>query len=175
MRKAKTYWLKKIRIRHVNLQEIRGIHLESTAQLIMNQLLMQSGSTVSLDVRSRFPGGRNVGGKYSMADHRVTMYLDEIKKQCLSLFGSLEVFPQVLRIVFAHELGHAEDASLKELSDLLDACDSELERKRIALRIEENAWEYAKTLIPEEDQSLMQTVVYYSLKSYRDAIAGEIA
>ncbi|GAA0136455.1 hypothetical protein YSY43_32960 [Paenibacillus sp. YSY-4.3] len=149
--------------------------MERTAQHIMDQLLMQSGSTVSLDVRSRFPGGRNVGGKYSIVNHKVTMYLEEIKKQCLSLFGSLDVFPQVLSIVFAHELGHAEDASLKELSDLLDASDNELERKRIALRIEENAWDYAKTLIPEEDQSIMQTVIYYSLKSYRDAIAGEIA
>ncbi|WP_199925493.1 hypothetical protein [Paenibacillus bouchesdurhonensis] len=149
--------------------------MERTAQLIFDQLLMQSGSTVSLDVRSRFPGGRNVGGKYSIADHKVTMYVGEIKKQCLSLFGSLEAFPQVLRIVFAHELGHAEDAHLQELSDLLDHCDNEQERKRIALRIEENAWNYAKMLIPEEDQSMMQTVIYYSLKSYREAIAGEIA
>ncbi|WP_211344432.1 hypothetical protein [Paenibacillus lentus] len=149
--------------------------MERTAQLIFDQLLMQSGSTVALDVRSRFPGGRNVGGKYNIADHKVTMYVGEIKKQCLSLFGSLEAFPQILRIVFAHELGHAEDANLQELSDLLDHCDNEQERKRIALRIEENAWDYAKKLIPEEDQSIMQTVIYYSLKSYREAIAGEIA
>ncbi|MNJ60358.1 hypothetical protein D3C77_560810 [compost metagenome] len=103
------------------------------------------------------------------------MYLEEIKKQCLSLFGSLEAFPQVLRIVFAHELGHAEDSNLQELSDDLDNCDDELERKRIALRIEENAWDYAKTLLPDEDQSMLQTVIYYSLQSYREAIAGEIA
>lgn len=149
--------------------------MERTAQLILDRLLAQSGSTVTLDVRSRFPGGRNVGGKYSITDHKVTMYLGEIKKQCLNLFGSLEAFPQVLRIVFAHELGHAEDASLQELSDLLDHCDNEQERRRIALRIEENAWDYAKTLVPEEDQSILQTVIYYSLKSYREAIAGEIA
>ncbi|WP_019635501.1 hypothetical protein [Paenibacillus fonticola] len=149
--------------------------MERTAKCIIDELLTQSGSKVSVDVRLRFPGGRNVGGKYSMAHHKVTMYLEEIKKQCLSLFGSLDAFPQVFRIVFAHELGHAEDASLKVLSDLLDASGYEMERNRIALRIEENAWDYAKTLIPEEDQSIMQTVIYCSLKSYRDAIAGEIA
>ncbi|MNN92951.1 hypothetical protein D3C81_2113140 [compost metagenome] len=64
---------------------------------------------------------------------------------------------------------------LAELSNRLDICDSELERKRIALRIEENAWEYAMKLVPDTDRQMMDTVIYYSLQSYREAIAQETA
>lgn len=147
----------------------------TTAKQILDELLEVSGSEVSVHIKSRFPGGRNVGGKYSLSDHSVTMYLGEIKKQCLTLFGSVDGCERLLRIVFAHELGHAEDAMLAELSNRLDICDSELERMRIALRIEENAWEYAMKLVPDTDRQMMDTVIYYSLQSYREAIAQETA
>ncbi len=147
----------------------------TTVKQILDELLEASGSEVSVNMKSRFPGGRNVGGKYSISDHSVTMYLGEIKKQCLTLFGSVDDCERMLRIVFAHELGHAEDVMLDELSQRLDTCDSELERKRIALRIEENAWDYAKKLVPDTDRQMMETVIYYSLQSYREAIAQETA
>lgn len=147
----------------------------TTAKQVFEELLRASGSTVSVNIKSRFPGGRNVGGKYSISNHSVTMYLGEIKKQCITLFGSLEGYEQLLRIVFAHELGHAEDSTLAALSDRLDTCTSELERKRIALRIEENAWDYAQELLPDADRQMMDTVIYYSLQAYREAIAQETA
>ncbi|WP_410770553.1 hypothetical protein [Fontibacillus sp. BL9] len=147
----------------------------TAAKQIFDELLEVSGSGVSVKMKSRFPGGRNVGGKYSMSDHSVTIYLGEIKKQCMTLFGSLDGYGQLLRIVFAHELGHAEDAALADLSDRLDTCESELERKEIALRIEENAWEYALKLVPDADKQMMDTVIYYSLHAYREAIAQETA
>ncbi|MEF2968252.1 hypothetical protein V3851_20680 [Paenibacillus sp. M1] len=147
----------------------------TTAKQIFDELLNMSGSKASVKIKSRFPGGRNVGGKYRPSDHSVTMYLDEIKKQCITLFGSLEDYERLLRIVFAHELGHAEDSALSELSDRYDTCESELERKRIALRIEENAWDYARSLVPDADIEMLDTVIYYSLQAYRDAIAEETA
>lgn len=147
----------------------------TTAKQIFDELLKKSGSEVSVAMKSRFPGGRNVGGKYSISDHTVTMYLGEIKKQCIALFGSLEGYEQMLRIVFAHELGHAEDTELAALSERLDTCGSELARKQIALQIEENAWDFARRLVPDTDIQMMDTVIYHSLLAYREAIAQETA
>ncbi|AWB46335.1 hypothetical protein DCC85_20640 [Paenibacillus sp. CAA11] len=146
-----------------------------TAKHILDELVERSGSTVSVTMRSRFPGGRNVGGKYSLDSHSITMYLSEIRKQAADIFGSQELEEDVLRIVFAHELGHAEDPLLVELSDRLYASEQEQERKRIALRIEENAWDYARALIPEVDPGMVETMIYFSLRAYRESIAEEIA
>ncbi|GIP21861.1 MULTISPECIES: hypothetical protein [Paenibacillus] len=145
------------------------------AKQIFDDLVEQTGSQVTVNIRSRFPGGRNVGGKYSMNEHKVTMYLGEIRKQCLNIFGTLDRYEEVLRIVFAHELGHAADAELAGLSDQLDTCENELERKKLALLIEENAWNYAVKVLPDADQGILQTMIYVSLQAYRDAIAQEIA
>ncbi|WP_433944433.1 hypothetical protein [Paenibacillus sp. SN-8-1] len=145
------------------------------AKQIFDELVARTGSQVTVRIRGRFPGGRNVGGKYSMNEHGITMYLDEIRKQCQNIFGSLERYEEVLRIVFAHELGHSADRDLSMLSDRFDMCEDELERKKIALLIEENAWHYAEEILPEVDQSLLQTMIYVSLQSYREAIAQEIA
>lgn len=145
------------------------------AKRIFDDLVEQTGSQVHVSIRSRFPGGRNVGGKYSMNEHQITMYLGEIQKQCLNIFGSLERYEEVLKIVFAHELGHASDSDLAALSERLDVCEDELEQKKIALRIEENAWNYAVEVLGDADQSVLQTMIYVSLQSYREAIAQEIA
>ncbi|RUT33374.1 hypothetical protein EJP77_06920 [Paenibacillus zeisoli] len=145
------------------------------AKQIFGELVARTGSLVTVSIRGRFPGGRNVGGKYSMNDHCITMYLDEIKKQCLNIFGSLERYEEVLGIVFAHELGHSADIHLAALSDRYDMCEDELERKKIALLIEENAWHYAEEILTEADQSVLQTMIYVSLQSYREAIAQDIA
>lgn len=150
------------------------------AKPIVERLIARSGSSAALKLKGRFPGGRNVGGKYTMGDHSITLYLDEINKQALRLFGTLDVAGELLKIIAAHELGHAEDARLPELSSLLDTCASEPERNRIALQIEENAWNYAVELLSEElrseaDAELLKAMIHYSLQPYREAVAESIA
>lgn len=141
----------------------------------IHDLLLRSGSGVCVQLDAYFPGGRLVGGKYSMEDHMVTMYIEVIKEQCLQMFSSLEYMMDYLKVVFAHELGHAEDRELSELAEQLDSCSTEKERTMIALKIEENAWEYAKRLLPEIDEGFMQTIIFYSLQPYRERLEGETA
>ncbi|ANS76192.1 hypothetical protein AWM70_17715 [Paenibacillus yonginensis] len=148
---------------------------KTAARLVVEPLLERSGSTVSLKLKSRFPGGRNVGGKYTMKDHSVTLYLEEIGIQARQIFGTEEYAEDVLKIVAAHELGHAEDAELPLLSEQLDECQSEPEYNRLALRIEENAWDFARRLLTEVDSGLLDTMIYFSLKAYREAVAEGIA
>lgn len=148
---------------------------KTAAKLVVEQLLARSGSTVSLKLRSRFPGGRNVGGKYTMKDHSVTLYLEEIRIQAMHIFGSVDCAEEVLKIVAAHELGHAEDPELQTLSARLDDCQSEREQHLIALQIEENAWNFARTILPDVDSGLLDTMIYFSLQAYRDAVAEDIA
>ena len=136
----------------------------------IRQLLMRSGSTVNVILESRFPGRRMVGGKYTMGSHTVTLYLDVIKEQCMQLFGSLDGLEAYTAIVFAHELGHAEDEQLSSLAAQLDAELTEAERAAVALRIEENAWQFAAKLLNESEQALFPEVVYYSLKPYHDVL-----
>ncbi|WP_238996675.1 hypothetical protein [Paenibacillus pinistramenti] len=135
----------------------------------------RSGSTVKLKLKSRFPGGRNVGGKYTMNDHSVTLYLEEIRIQAVNIFGSAEYTDEVLKIIAAHELGHAQDPELELLSERLDECPSDREFNLIALQIEENAWNFARTILPEVESGLLDTMIYFSLKAYRDAVAEGIA
>lgn len=138
---------------------------------ITDALLLKSGSSASLTVEQVFPGGRLIGGKYNTASHTVTIYTEVIKTQCLQMFQSLEYFPDYLKAVLAHEIGHAEDQELSILADKLDDPNlTEQERKQIALQIEENAWNYAMNLIPEIDQGFLQTIIYYSLKAYKDEL-----
>lgn len=110
-----------------------------------------------------------------MRDHSVTIYLEEIDKQALRLFGTPEVAEELLKLITAHELGHAEDAELPMLSSQLDFASSELEQNQIALQIEENAWKFARELVPEVDPVLTDSLIYFSLQPYREAIAGSIA
>jgi hypothetical protein len=148
---------------------------KAAAKLVVEQLMERSGSRVSLKLKSRFPGGRNVGGKYAMKDHSITLYLEEIGIQSLRIFGSLECAEEVLKMVAAHELGHAEDAELPALSARLDECETETERRIVALRIEENAWNFARRLLADMDTSLLDTMIYFSLQTYREAVAEGIA
>lgn len=147
----------------------------TVAKRIIVELVSRSQSRVSIRLKSHFPGGRNVGGKYNVNTHSITIYLEEVKKQSVLLFGTLDRFEDVLKIVLAHELGHAEDDSLLACCDLLDHCSTELEALQIALRIEENAWNYASKLLTDVDPEMLHTMTTCSLQSYRDAIAQDIA
>lgn len=40
--------------------------------------------------------------------------------------------------------------------------------RRIALRIEENAWAYAVSLLPEIEDAFIQAIINESLRAYRE-------
>jgi hypothetical protein len=105
----------------------------------------------------------------------VTLYQEEIKQQCLQLFGSLDPLEDYISVVFAHELGHAEDQQLERLSLLLDSSLPAVERKSIELQIEENAWRYAESMLPQLDPAFIQEIVTESLAAYRNEVQSEIA
>ncbi|MFC3883528.1 hypothetical protein ACFOU2_08415 [Bacillus songklensis] len=142
---------------------------------VINELLMRSGSAARVQLESYFPEGRLVGGKYSMNQHTITMYIGVITEQCLQMFSSLDYMIDYFTVVFAHELGHAEDQDLSNLAEQLEICSTERERNMISLKIEENAWEFAERLLPEMDQAFMKKIVFYSLEPYREKIQMEIA
>jgi hypothetical protein len=144
-------------------------------ETVVHDLLQRSGSSVNVLLESSFPDQRLVGGKYHINTHTITLYMDEIKKQCIQLFSTDTYFIDYLKIVFAHELGHAEDVELEKLCDQLDECTTPHELNRIALLIEENAWRYAESLLEEVDPSLVDTVIYHSLQPYREKIEMDIA
>lgn len=139
-------------------------------ETIVDEILSQSGSSVKVELEDYFPGDRFAGGKYNLGSHTITLYIEEIKAQCLQIFSSLDRFEDYLRIVFAHEIGHAEDGQLIDLIDEMDMCSNEFISKRIALKIEENAWDYARRLIPETIHPLMETIIAYSLEPYYEAL-----
>ncbi|MED1204066.1 hypothetical protein [Heyndrickxia acidicola] len=134
----------------------------------MKDVLALSGSNANVRLMNRFPGNRLVGGKYSPGTHTVTLYIEEIRKQCRLLFASEDVFPIYFWIVLAHELGHAEDSELNTLSERYDICGSDVERKRIALKIEENAWDFARTIVPEDYRGILEEIIDQSLRAYRE-------
>jgi len=137
---------------------------------IVDQILIQSGSSVKVELESYFPGDRFAGGKYNFASHTITLYIEEIKDQCMQIFSSLDHFEDYLAVVFAHEIGHAEDAHLAELIEQMDATTNEYTRTGIALKIEENAWDYAKMLIPPTMHPIMDTIIHHSLQPYYEAL-----
>jgi hypothetical protein len=148
------------------------LEIDSKLQQITSTLQARAGSSVNVMLAKDFPGNRIAGGKYNMGTHTITMYIDEIKRQCKILFSTMDHFYEYFTVVFAHELGHAEDAELEGLADKMDAAD-EYQRKRIALQIEENAWCIAKDLIPEVDRNFTNHIIQESLLSYRDQVKTE--
>lgn len=145
---------------------MKDVKIES----IVEQILGQSGSSVKVELESFFPGDRFAGGKYNFGTHTVTLYIEEIKAQCLQIFSSFDFFEDYLAIVFAHEIGHAEDSELSHLIDQMDACDHGYTRNGIALKIEENAWDYARKLIPQKLHPFMETIIHHSLQPYYEAL-----
>lgn len=135
---------------------------------IAGRLLERSGLPVTLSIERRFPGHRLVGGKYSMNAGTITMYSEVIAAQCLQLFGSLDRAEDYFAVVVAHELGHAADAELERLSAAMDMGGSPADIRRIALRIEENAWAYAVSLLPEIEDAFIQAIIDESLRAYRE-------
>lgn len=137
---------------------------------IVDEILVQSGSSVKVELEDFFPGDRFAGGKYNFGSHTITLYIEEVKAQCLQVFSSLDHFEDYLAIVFAHEIGHAEDRELAELIQKMEEAGNDVLRKRIALQIERNAWDYARMLIPGKLHSFMDTIIGYSLEPYYEAL-----
>lgn len=137
---------------------------------IVEQILVQSGSGVKVELEDFFPGDRFAGGKYNFGSHTITLYIEEIKAQCLQLFSSLDQYENYLAVVFAHEIGHAEDRELAELIQKMDGTTNDVSKKGIALQIEMNAWDFARTLIPLKLHPFMDTIIHYSLQPYYEAL-----
>lgn len=137
---------------------------------IVERILVQSGSGVKVELEDFFPGDRFAGGKYNFGSHTITLYIEEIKAQCLQLFSSLDQYENYLAVVFAHEIGHAEDRELAELIQKMDGTTNDVSKKGIALQIEMNAWDFARTLIPPKLHPFMDTIIHYSLQPYYEAL-----
>ncbi|WP_413374615.1 hypothetical protein [Paenibacillus taichungensis] len=138
-------------------------------------MLHRSNSRALVEIESHFPDNRLVGGKYHMGSHTVYLYKKEIMEQCRMLFGSLAPLQAYIYVILAHELGHAEDVELMDLSNLLDSPLTASEQAGIRLRIEENAWRYAESLLFDMDPVFLRTIIDESLFSYRQAIEPHIA
>ncbi|MDF2814540.1 MAG: hypothetical protein K0Q81_740 [Paenibacillus sp.] len=109
-----------------------------------------------------------------MATHSITLYQDTIRQQCLRLFGSLDRLEEYISVIFAHELGHAEDLQLDQLCCKLDEDLTTSERTLTMLQIEENAWQYAERLLSAEpEQGILHTIRMESLAIYREAPSME--
>ncbi|NEU59835.1 hypothetical protein G3352_02900 [Paenibacillus sp. ALJ109b] len=139
------------------------------------ELLHRSNSRALVEIESHFPDNRLVGGKYHMGSHTVYLYKKEIMEQCRMLFGSLAPLQAYIYVILAHELGHAEDVELMDLSNLLDSPLTAPELAETRLRIEENAWRYAESLLFDMDPVFLRTIIDESLFSYRQAIEPHIA
>ncbi|MDO7906417.1 hypothetical protein Q5741_08300 [Paenibacillus sp. JX-17] len=146
-----------------------------TATRIINELLERANIGVSVQLESVFPGGRLVGGKYGMNSHTITLYTEVILDQCLQLFGTLERAEDYFAVIAAHEIGHAADMELGSLCEAMESSMMPAERSRIALQIEENAWNYALQLIPEIDAVFISTIIDESLAAYREQVQSDIA
>ena len=143
----------------------KGLKDEELFNNVITNLLQRSGSNVHVKVEATFRDKRLVGGKYHMATDTVFLYMEPIKQQCSLLFGSLEPLETYIMIVLAHELGHALDPDLGRLSGQLDSLLTEREVAETRLRIEENAWDYALSILLDIDPVMMQLIMDESLES----------
>ncbi|WP_273850879.1 hypothetical protein [Guptibacillus spartinae] len=132
---------------------------------IVRKLQQRSNINVSIHITDRFPGERLIGGKYSLETNKITIYLEEIKKQCVLLFGSDDYLFEYFTVIVAHELGHAADKTLAVLAKQRANALSPNKKKQISLKIEDNAWRFAKKLLPELTP-ILSTVRVKSMELY---------
>ncbi|WP_174728229.1 hypothetical protein [Mesobacillus harenae] len=147
--------------------------MDETLKKLVSEVLSRSGSSVHIKLETNYPKNRLVGGKYNLGTHTVTLYIEQIKAQCLQIFSSESFFYDYSLVVLAHEIGHAEDGDLANLSEQLDTCLTEIERTRILLKIEENAWEYARNFTSHLNQVFVDTIISESLQPYYKALEME--
>jgi hypothetical protein len=131
------------------------------------KLLLQAGCTSEVKIEKRFPNRRLVGGKFILHSNAIVLYEETIEEQCRLLFGDTSYLGPYMMIVLAHEIGHAMDRDLQALSAALEQQEDEEYRREISLKIEENAWNFSKMLIPYEYQGLFEKIKRESLASYQ--------
>ncbi|RDU37401.1 hypothetical protein DRW41_06025 [Neobacillus piezotolerans] len=137
---------------------------------ILTPLLLQSGSKAAIKLENHHPESRLAGGKYSLSTHTITLYIEEIKEQCLQLFGSLVNLDLYIAVIFAHELGHAEDKALAILAERLEYATTEIERAKLSFLIEKRAWKYAEKLLQGTDRNFTKKIIFQSLRYYYEQI-----
>ncbi len=133
---------------------------------IVNELLRLSDSFVKIKIEERCPLNRNIGGKYNLQEHAITLYLGEIKKQCELLFPRKNVFHDYTAVILAHELGHATDQFLSTLVNWLERTEEPLQKSQIDFLIEFHAWRNAKRLVPNIPASFFNHIKRHSLEYY---------
>ena len=116
----------------------------------MHEFVKHHDPLLQLITEKEFPDKRCVGGKYSAADHTVTLYKRDIEIQVERVLGSLERIEEYAWIILAHEMGHALDPQLSMLSRELESSNS----SDTLYQIEVNAWDIAEELIPFIDREL---------------------
>ncbi|WP_419883352.1 hypothetical protein ACN6MY_07170 [Peribacillus sp. B-H-3] len=121
--------------------------------------ITQHDSTLNLIIEQEFPDKRCVGGKYSLETHSITLFQRDIQIQCKRALGSLDRLQEYSLIVCSHELGHALDKTLPDLSEEL-ALTGNLD---ILYKIEVNAWNIAEKLIPFTSRELFLKIREESL------------
>ncbi|MFC0188588.1 ImmA/IrrE family metallo-endopeptidase [Fictibacillus aquaticus] len=130
----------------------------------INQILEQfkhiSETTASIRIEENNPTGRRIGGMFSMDSHTITLYKSEIFSQAEQFFPGQDIFYDYLKVILAHELGHANDPYLKVLAQRLENEQDFLKRKKIELVIEVQAWKFARKL-------LMGDVPYHIFRKIR--------
>ncbi|KUP04008.1 hypothetical protein Q73_14380 [Bacillus coahuilensis m2-6] len=136
---------------------------------------LRAESNVNIIIKDYFPENKLVGGKYHVGSHTVTVFIEEIRKQCLQIFQSEEPLQDFITIVTAHEIGHAEDVELLDLIDQLDTATSEKEKVLIKLKIEENAWDFAATIIPRRLEGMLTVIRGISLQLYYDQLEERVS
>jgi hypothetical protein len=142
-------------------------------QNVVDEMLGHLDCKLNVMMEDAFPGRRLVGGKYSMNTNSITMFTEDVTEQCLLMFPGDEVLLDYFKVVFAHELGHAHDKELEELAERLDWAE-EQERNQLMLRIEENAWRFARRILKDVAPSFLEEIEFRSLAPYYQAVDKDL-
>jgi len=132
---------------------------------IVRRLQKQASMNVPIQLTDYFPGERLIGGKYSLETNMITIYMEEVRKQCILLFGSDDHLNDYFTVIVAHELGHAADKSLVLLAKERSSTRCVNKKRQLSIIIEDNAWKFAIKLIPELSHILV-TVRNQSMDLY---------
>ncbi len=132
---------------------------------IVRRLQKQASMNVPIQLTDYFPGERLIGGKYSLETNTITIYMEEVRKQCILLFGSDDHLNDYFTVIVAHELGHAADKSLVLLAKERSSTRCVQKKRQLSIIIEDNAWKFATKLIPELSHILV-TVRNQSMDLY---------
>ena len=134
---------------------------------IVRRLQKQASMNVPIQLTDYFPGERLIGGKYSLETNMITIYMEEVRKQCILLFGSDDHLNDYFTVIVAHELGHAADKSLVLLAKERSSTRCVNKKRQLSIIIEDNAWKFAMKLIPELSHILV-SVRNQSMDLYRE-------